>query len=246
MLTFGILTLANSLEPQFPHRSEYWWTQLDGTLDQACTCFSMQAWIDQLETCENEESFKTTYQSFLDTTWQALLGEQQCTGTGDFPYVQPAEDEIRRAYYMKNRTLLLHNQLYVVKGPLMIALAYPLKSSSQSKSPQRKAHLIQQRNERIGQMIMATAMIHMIQDPVRILRVREMKHTTRVRRRMRRKPQLRMANRSNLQKLKHNELLEKPRKRYRTWKDNGRKLEMLQDRQRRIRLVRQVMNSSKR
>ena len=114
VLTFGILTLANSLESQFPHRSEYWWTLLEGNLDQACTCFSMQAWVDQLKTCEDEESFKTTYQSFLDTTWQALLWEKQCTGV--FPYVQPAEDEIRRAYYMKNRTLLLHNQIVWGEG----------------------------------------------------------------------------------------------------------------------------------
>ena len=82
VLTFGILTLANSLESQFPYRSEYWWIllEVEGNLGQACTCFSMQAWIDQLKTCEDEESFRTTYQSFLDTTWQALLGEKQCTG----------------------------------------------------------------------------------------------------------------------------------------------------------------------
>ena len=42
---------------QFPHRAEYWWTHLEGTLDQACTCLSMQAWIDQLKTCESEERF---------------------------------------------------------------------------------------------------------------------------------------------------------------------------------------------
>ena len=74
VLTFNTLVLANKLESQFPHRAEYWWTHLDGTLDQACTCLSMQAWIDQLKTCDNEESFKTTYQGFLDTTWLALHG----------------------------------------------------------------------------------------------------------------------------------------------------------------------------
>ena len=113
VLTFGILVLANSLESNFPHRSEYWWTQLEGTLDQACMCFSMQQWVDQLKTCEDEESFKTTYQSFLNTTWQAIQGHQQTTDT--FPYVQPTGKEIKKAYYMKNRTLILHNQ--VVWGP---------------------------------------------------------------------------------------------------------------------------------
>ena len=55
VLTFGVLVLANSLESNFPHRSEYWWSQLEGTLDQACMCFSMQQWVDQLKTCEDEE-----------------------------------------------------------------------------------------------------------------------------------------------------------------------------------------------
>ena len=77
VLTFNTLVLANKLESQFPHRAEYWWTHLEGTLDQACTCLSMQAWIDQLKTCDNEESFKTTYQGFLDSTWLALQGEKQ-------------------------------------------------------------------------------------------------------------------------------------------------------------------------
>ena len=113
VLTFGILVLANSLESNFPHRSEDWWTQLEGTLDQACMCFSMQQWVDQLKTCEDEEGFKTTYQSFLDTTWQAIQGHQQTTDT--FPYVQPTGQEIKKAYYMKNRTLILHNQ--IVWGP---------------------------------------------------------------------------------------------------------------------------------
>ena len=27
VLTFNVLTLANSLESQLPHRSEYWWTR---------------------------------------------------------------------------------------------------------------------------------------------------------------------------------------------------------------------------
>ena len=112
VLTFGVLVLANSLESNFPHRSEYWWTQLEGTLDQACMCFSMQQWVDQLKTCEDEESFKTAYQSFL-TTWQAIQGRQQTTDT--FPYVQPTGQEIKKAYYMKNRTLILHNQ--IVWGP---------------------------------------------------------------------------------------------------------------------------------
>ena len=40
-LTFNVLVLANSLEGEFPHRAEYWWTLLPGTLDQACTCLSM-------------------------------------------------------------------------------------------------------------------------------------------------------------------------------------------------------------
>ena len=49
ILTFHILALSNSFEREFPHRSEYWWTILPGTLDQACTCFSMQQWIDQFK-----------------------------------------------------------------------------------------------------------------------------------------------------------------------------------------------------
>ena len=76
VLTFNVLALANTFESQFPHRSEYWWTQLPGNIDQACTCFSMKAWLDQLASCTSEESFLTTYQSFLDTTWQALQGLQ--------------------------------------------------------------------------------------------------------------------------------------------------------------------------
>ena len=75
----------------------------------SCTCFSIDAWAAQLKTCEDEESFRATYQSFLNTTWQALQGVQQCTG--DFPFVQPTTEKIRRAYYMKNRTLILHNQI---------------------------------------------------------------------------------------------------------------------------------------
>ena len=31
VLTFNVIVLANSLESQFPYKSEYWWT-----LDQAC------------------------------------------------------------------------------------------------------------------------------------------------------------------------------------------------------------------
>ena len=109
VLTFNVLALANTFESQFPHRSEYWWTQLPGTLDQACICFSMLVWVDQLATCKDEESLKITYQSFLDTTWQALQGLQQCTG--QFPYLRPTEAEAIKAYYMKNRTLILHNQI---------------------------------------------------------------------------------------------------------------------------------------
>ena len=109
VLTFHVLAVGNSFESKFPCRSEYWWTLLPGNLDQACVCFSMQAWVDQLATCEDEESFLTTYNSFLDTTWQALQGLEQCTG--NFPYKKPTDDETRRAYFMKNRTLLLHNQI---------------------------------------------------------------------------------------------------------------------------------------
>ena len=82
---------------------------MPGTLDQACICFSMPLWVDQLATCKDEESFKTTYQSFLDTTWQALQGLQQCMR--QFPYLRPTEAEAIKAYYMKNRTLILHNQI---------------------------------------------------------------------------------------------------------------------------------------
>ena len=62
ILIFNVLVLASSLEREFPHRAEYWWTLLPGTLDQACTCLSMQNWVDELKTCETEESFLTTYQ----------------------------------------------------------------------------------------------------------------------------------------------------------------------------------------
>ena len=113
VLTFNVIVLANSLESQFPHRSEYWWTLLPGNLDQACTCLSMPQWVEQLKTCEDEDSFLTTYQSFLDTTWQAVEERSQVTDT--FPYVLPNHTELPRAYYMKNRTLLVHNQL--VWGP---------------------------------------------------------------------------------------------------------------------------------
>ena len=108
-LTFNVIVVANSLESHFPHRSEYWWTQLEGTLDQACMCLSMQQWVDQLKTREDEETFKTTYQSFLNTTWEAIEGHQQTTNT--FPYVQPTQPELKKAIYMKNRTLILHNQI---------------------------------------------------------------------------------------------------------------------------------------
>ena len=104
VLTFNVLVLVNSLESQFPHKSEYWWTLLPGNLDQACMCLSMQ----QLKTCEDEDSFLTTYQSFLDTTWQAVEERHQATDT--FPYVLPTDTEVRKAYKKKNRTLLVHNQ----------------------------------------------------------------------------------------------------------------------------------------
>ena len=77
-------------------------------------CFSMQQWVDQLKTCKDEESFKITYQSFLNTTWQAIQGQQQTTNT--FPYVQPTQPEVRKAYYMRNCTLILHNQIVWGQG----------------------------------------------------------------------------------------------------------------------------------
>ena len=86
---------------------------MPGNLDQACTCLSMPQWVEYLKTCEDEDSFLTTYQSFLDTTWQAMEERSQVTDT--FPYVLPSHAELLKAYYMKNRTLLVHNQL--VWGP---------------------------------------------------------------------------------------------------------------------------------
>ena len=77
-------------------------------------CFSMKQWVDQLKTCQDEESFRTTYQSFLNTTWQAIQGHQQTTNT--FPYVQPTQQEVKKAYYMRNRTLILHNQIVWGEG----------------------------------------------------------------------------------------------------------------------------------
>ena len=136
VLTFNVLALANSLESQFPHRSEYWWTQLPGNLDQACICMSMQAWVDQLSTCKGEESFLTTYNSFLDTTWQALQGLQQCMG--DFPYQKPKKEETTKAHYMKNRTLLLHNQIVWGEGADEDKPVIP-KQGEQSECPIRGA-----------------------------------------------------------------------------------------------------------
>ena len=57
ILVFNILILASSLEKEFPHRAEYWWTLLPGTLDQACMCLSMQRWVDELKTCDTERIF---------------------------------------------------------------------------------------------------------------------------------------------------------------------------------------------
>ena len=113
ILIFNVLALASSLEGEFPHRAEYWWTLLPGTLDQACMCLSMQKWVDELKTCETEESFLTTYQSFLDTTWEAV--ENRVPSSDTFPYVKPTPQELSVAYYMKNRALILHNR--IVWGP---------------------------------------------------------------------------------------------------------------------------------
>ena len=113
ILIFHILALASSLEQQFPHRAEYWWTLLPGTLDQACMCFSMQRWVDELKTCKDEESFLTTYQSFLNTTWEAVANRVPSSGT--FPFIHPTPQELSVAYYMKNRALILHNRM--VWGP---------------------------------------------------------------------------------------------------------------------------------
>ena len=113
-MIFNVLALASSLEGEFPHRAEYWWTLLPGTLDQACTCLSMQKWVDELKTCETEESFLTTYQSFLDTTWEAVENRVPTSDTF-LPYVKPTPQELSVAYYMKNRALILHNR--IVWGP---------------------------------------------------------------------------------------------------------------------------------
>ena len=118
VLTFSVLALADDwptvLKSQFPYRSEYWWTQLPGSLDQACMCFLMEGWVEQLSSCKDEESFLTAYQSFLDTTWQAIEGHVQCTS--EFPLQKPTEIETRRAYYMKNKTLILHNEVVWGEG----------------------------------------------------------------------------------------------------------------------------------
>ena len=73
----------------------------------------MQRWVDELKTCESEESFLTTYQSFLDTTWEALANRVPSSGT--FPFIQPTPQELSMAYYMKSRALILHNR--IVWGP---------------------------------------------------------------------------------------------------------------------------------
>ena len=113
ILIFHVLMLASSLDKKFPHRAEYWWTILPGNLDQACMCLSMQQWVDQLRTCETEESFLTTYQSFLETTWEMVANRAPASGT--FPYVGPTQQELSVAYHMKNRALILHDK--IVWGP---------------------------------------------------------------------------------------------------------------------------------
>ena len=113
ILIFHVLMLASSLDREFPHRAEYWWTILPGNLDQACMCLSMQRWVDELKTCETEESFLTTYQSFLDTTWEAVANRVPSSGT--FPFVEPTPTELSVAFHMKNRALILHDR--IVWGP---------------------------------------------------------------------------------------------------------------------------------
>ena len=113
ILIFHVLMLASSLDKEFPHRAEYWWTLLPGNLDQACMCLSMQQWVDELKTCETEESFLTTYQSFLDTTWEAV--SNRVPSSGVFPYVEPTPQELSVAFHMKNRALILHDR--IVWGP---------------------------------------------------------------------------------------------------------------------------------
>ena len=66
-------------------------------------CLSMQQWVDQLKTCETEESFLTTYQSFLETTWEMVANRAPASGT--FPYVEPTPQELSVAYHMKNRCI---------------------------------------------------------------------------------------------------------------------------------------------
>ena len=109
ILIFHVLMLASSLDKEFPHRAEYWWTLLPGNLDQACMCLSMQQWVDELKTCETEESFLTTYQSFLDTTWETVANRVPSSGT--FPYVEPTPQELSVAFHMKNRALILHDRI---------------------------------------------------------------------------------------------------------------------------------------
>ena len=178
----------------------------------------MQAWIDHLKTCENEESFKTTYQSFLDTTWQALQGVQQCTG--DFPYVQPTTEEITRAYYMKNRTLILHNQIVWGEGadddrPMIPTQGEPPQQESSRRGTSRSARKRKDRSGDHGDSDDPHDPGSSANPPSRGDEAHD-----KVRKRMRKKPRLRLANRNNLRKLKSNGLQGKPRKRYKTWSDN--------------------------
>ena len=127
--------LASSLDKQFPHRAEYWWTLLPGNLDQACMCLSMQQWVDELRTCETEESFLTTYQSFLDTTWETV--SNRVPSSGAFPFIQPTPQELSVAYHMKNRALILHEK--IVWGP-EADKENPKPPSSQQESKSKPFH----------------------------------------------------------------------------------------------------------
>ena len=80
VLTFNVLARSIQLKFIFPHWAEYWFTVLPGTLDQVCACFSIQRWVDELVSCEDQKSLLTVYQNFLDTTWEAVEGSVQYTG----------------------------------------------------------------------------------------------------------------------------------------------------------------------
>ena len=86
---------------------------------------------------------------FLDTTWLALQGEKHCAG--EFPYVKPTSEEIVR-YYMKNRTLILHEQIVGGEGADEELPVIPIQGEQPPKTSSKKdkCRSSRKRTERSG------------------------------------------------------------------------------------------------